>query len=70
MDGSHIAVHFDNRADTATVASGGKTLAVLNGQPTGSGIWYKGGGYELRGKGRDATFTLPHMPPLACTAQG
>lgn len=70
IDGSRIAVHFDNRADTATVRAGGKTLAVLTGQRPASGIWYKGGGYELRGKGRDATFSKPHLPPLACIAQG
>jgi membrane-bound inhibitor of C-type lysozyme len=66
VDGSRINVRFDNGADTATVRSGGKVLAVLKGQRPASGIWYAARGYELRGKGQDATFTQPKMPPLAC----
>ncbi|MFA6112862.1 MAG: MliC family protein [Sphingomonas sp.] len=66
VDGSRLNVRFDNGADTATVRSGGKVLAVLKGQRPASGIWYAARGYELRGKGQDATFTQPKMPPLAC----
>ncbi|WEJ97824.1 MAG: MliC family protein [Candidatus Sphingomonas phytovorans] len=66
IDGSRIDVRFDNGADTATVRSAGKVVAVLKGQRPASGIWYAARGYELRGKGRDATFTQPKMPPLAC----
>jgi len=68
IDGSRINVRFDNRADTATVRSAGTVLAVLRGQRPASGIWYAGGGYELRGKGKAATFTRPKLPPLACTS--
>lgn len=66
VDGSRINVRFDNGADTATIRSGGKLVAVLKGQRPASGIWYAARGYELRGKGQDATFTQPKLPPLAC----
>jgi membrane-bound inhibitor of C-type lysozyme len=68
VDGSRINVRFDKGADTATLRSGGKLVAVLKGQRPASGIWYAARGYELRGKGQDATFTQPEMPPLACRA--
>jgi hypothetical protein len=67
IDGSRINVRFDRRADTATVQSAGKVIAVLKGRrPAGMG--YAGGGYELRGNGKAATFTRPKLPPLACTS--
>ncbi len=67
MDGTKVAVRFDNRADTAHVNRNGKPLATLDGQKPGSGIWYRKGGYELRGKGDAATLTTPGQPPIACT---
>jgi membrane-bound inhibitor of C-type lysozyme len=41
---------------------------VLDAQRTGSGIWYSGGGYNLRGKGNTADFTRPGKPATHCTA--
>jgi membrane-bound inhibitor of C-type lysozyme len=67
MDGSKVSVRFDNRADTAQIARGGKPLATLAGQKPASGIWYRKGPYELRGKGNQATLTMPGQPPIACT---
>lgn len=67
-DGYAFHIAFDNRADTGTVSAGGKQIAVLDAQRTGSGIWYKGDGYELRGKGDSADFTRPGAPAVACTA--
>lgn len=67
MDGTRIAVRFDNRNDTATISRGGKRLATLQGQKPASGIWYRKGRYELRGKGNAATLTTPGAPPTACT---
>lgn len=64
---TRVSVRFDNDADTATVRRDGHDLAVLDGQRPASGIWYKGGGYELRGKGRDADYTAPGRPSVACT---
>ncbi len=67
MDGSRIAVRFDNVRDTASIVRDGKPLAVLDGQKPASGIWYRKGPYELRGKGDAATLTTPGQPPIACT---
>lgn len=67
MDGTKVAVRFDNRADTAHITRDGKPLATLDGQKPGSGIWYRKGAYELRGKGDAATLTTPGRPPIACT---
>jgi membrane-bound inhibitor of C-type lysozyme len=70
MDGSKIAVRFDASRDTATITRAGKLLETLSGQKPASGIWYKKGGYELRGKGDAATLTTPGQPPIACTVIG
>jgi len=67
-DGYAFHIVFDNRANTGTVSTGGKTIARLDAQRTASGIWYKGDGYELRGKGNSADFSRPGAPPVACTA--
>jgi membrane-bound inhibitor of C-type lysozyme len=67
MDGSKFAVRFDNRRDTAAITRNGRPLATLDGQKPASGIWYKKGPYELRGKGDAATLTTPGQPPIACT---
>lgn len=68
VDGSRMTVRFDNRADSAAIASAGRPVATLAGQRPASGIWYRGDGYDLRGKGDDATFSAPGKPPVACTA--
>jgi hypothetical protein len=68
MDGSKLAVRFDYPAGTAAVSRDGQALGVLVGQKPASGIWYKTGPVELRGKGDAATFTRPGQPPIACTA--
>jgi membrane-bound inhibitor of C-type lysozyme len=67
MDGSKFEVRFDNQRDTAAITRNGRPLATLNGQKPASGIWYKKGPYELRGKGDAATLTTPGQPPIACT---
>ena len=68
-DGYAFHVAFDNRANTGTISVRGKQVAVLDAQRTGSGIWYAGGGYNLRGKGDAADFTRPGEPATHCTAQ-
>jgi membrane-bound inhibitor of C-type lysozyme len=67
MDGTKLVAQFDPDKDRVTVLRGGKALATLRGQRVASGIRYGGGGYELRGKGSDMTFTAPGQPPIACT---
>ena len=68
MDGSSLAVRFDNARNVARVVRGGKALPILAGQRPASGIWYAAAGYELRGKGDNATFKRPGVPAVACTA--
>lgn len=65
-----FAVRFDNRAGTATIENGTRPAPVMAIQRAASGIWYRGGGYELRGKGRNATLTRPGGAPVSCTAIG
>lgn len=67
-DGARFVVRFDNQADTATVTIGGER-ATLSGQRPASGIWYRGGGYELRGKGAKADFSRPGKPTTTCIAR-
>ncbi|MGN6280069.1 MAG: MliC family protein [Sphingomonas sp.] len=68
-DGYTFHIAFDNRANTATISAHGKQRPVLEAQRTGSGIWYSGGGYNLRGKGNAADFTRPGKPATHCTAR-
>ena len=68
-DGFAFTIDFDNRADTGTISVDGKQLAVLDAQRTGSGIWYEGGGYTLRGKGDAADVTRPGKPATHCIAK-
>lgn len=68
-DGYAFHIAFDNRANTATVSVHGKQRAVLDAQRAGSGIWYSGSGYNLRGKGNAADFTRPGKPATHCTAR-
>jgi hypothetical protein len=68
MDGSRLVARFDPDKDRVTVSRGGQRLATLRGQPTGSGIHYAGGGYDLRGKAYDISWSAPGQPPIACTA--
>ncbi|MGK6353628.1 MliC family protein [Sphingomonas sp. DT-207] len=68
MDGTRLVARFDPDNNRVTVSRGGTALATLRGQPTGSGIHYAGGGYDLRGKGTSMTWTAPNQPPIACTA--
>jgi membrane-bound inhibitor of C-type lysozyme len=67
-DNSRFDAAFDNRSNVVTIRGVGDRQLVLNGQPAASGIWYQGSGYELRGKGQEATFTAPGAAPVACRA--
>lgn len=67
--GPDFTASFDNDADTATIALAGEDAVVLDGQRPASGIWYAGNGWELRGKGDDATLTRPGESPVDCTAK-
>ena len=67
MDGTRLAARFDPDNNRVTVSRGGAVLGTLPGQRVASGIRYAKGGYELRAKGTDMTFTAPGKPPIACT---
>lgn len=68
-DGSLMLVRFDRARDTADVELGGELLGLLDGQRPASGIWYKRGETELRGKGDEATLTRASASELRCTVQ-
>jgi membrane-bound inhibitor of C-type lysozyme len=67
-DNTRFEAAFDKQSNVATISGVGDRQLVLNGQPAASGIWYQGSGYELRGKGAEATFTAPGAAPVACRA--
>ncbi|TKD52917.1 MliC family protein [Sphingomonas baiyangensis] len=67
-DGTFVDAKFNADANTVKLRREGRVLGVLDGQPAASGIWYRGKGYELRGKGRDATFIRPGAAPVHCLA--
>lgn len=68
-DGFTFTALFDNAADVVTlILPSGKVR--LPSQRPASGIWYAGQGYELRGKGRDATLAQPSGPRRTCRADG
>lgn len=63
-----LRVTFTPEPDEARVEVGGAAApVVLQSQRPASGIWYAGNGYELRGKGPEATWTAPNQAPLNCT---
>lgn len=69
-DGVQLTVRFDRTDDSADVELGGELLGKLEGQKAASGIWYKRGETELRGKGEEATVTRPGAAELHCSMKG
>lgn len=75
-DGRGFLARFDNVADRVTLfdvatsapAGGRRAFARLRGQRAASGIWYKGEGFELRGKGRQATLFRPDGHASDCSS--
>lgn len=67
-NGPATIVRFDNRAATARLEPADAAPVVLAQQRAASGIWYVGEGWELRGKGRDATIRAPDGMTLTCVA--
>lgn len=63
--GAMLAVAFDNRRQTAVVTSG-RAAWRLEQQRVASGIVYTGDGAALRGKGRDADWTVPGGSTVRC----
>ena len=65
-NGAKFTVRFD--ANSALVQWSDGRRATLPQQRAASGMWYAGRGYELRGKGNDATWTEPQAAPTECKA--
>lgn len=68
-NGARLIARFDEAEGTLTLRRGYQRIAVLDRQQAASGIWYKGEGGELRGKGDAATLTLAGEPPLECRSR-
>ena len=64
-DGAILSVTFMN--GTALVVRGGQTF-TLPQQISGYGFWYGDGRHELRGKSKEATWTVGRMLPTTCLA--
>jgi len=79
-DGAAFTARFDREGAGATLAFDRDDpdamphergyLVALTTQRPGSGIWYAGGGWSLRGKGADATLTRPDGRSSACRSGG
>lgn len=55
--GNSLEMSFNNTKYDATLFFNGGEQIDLEGQRTGSGIWYKNDHYELRGKGEHLALT-------------
>lgn len=68
--GQSLFVTFDNQRDMATVRLSNNTAVDLRQERAGSGIWYRAEGYELRGQGREARWSVEGEPTAVCRAVG
>lgn len=67
-DGGRLATRYDPGSEQITVFRSGRAVATLRQQRVASGTLFVGGGYTLRGKGDNQTFTAPGRRPIGCTA--
>ncbi|QDH73628.1 MliC family protein [Brevundimonas sp. M20] len=67
-DGQRLSVDFDNPREMATVRNSNGEAVDLFQERAADGIWYRASGYELRGKGTQATWTANNLPPTTCRA--
>ena len=63
-----LSVDFDNPRQMATVRNSSGEAVDLFQERAASGIWYRASGYELRGKGVQATWTAEGRAPSECRA--
>ena len=63
-----LSVDFDNPRQMATVRNSSGEAVDLFQERAASGIWYRASGYELRGKGVQATWTADGRQPTECRA--
>lgn len=70
LNGERLSVVFDNPREMATVRMLDGTAIDLRQERAADGIWYRASQYELRGVGRQATWTAPERDPTTCNAIG
>ncbi len=63
-----LSVDFDNPRRMATVRNSSGEAVDLFQERAADGIWYRASGYELRGKGVQATWTADGREPTECRA--
>ena len=63
-----LSVDFDNPRRMATVRNSSGEAVDLFQERAAYGIWYRASGYELRGKGVQATWTADGREPTECRA--
>lgn len=68
QNAERLTVDFDNPRQMATVRKSDGLAHDLVQEPTASGILYKSGRVELRGSGRQATWTPAVGDPTECRA--
>ena len=66
-DGTDFIADFVDQQVTLSIAAGPNV--TLQQQRAASGIWYRNGSYELRGKGNSASLRMPGQKhPANCAA--
>lgn len=68
QNGENLKVDFDNPRQMATVRNSAGLAVDLYQERSADGIWYRASGYDLRGKGVLATWTVGDEPPVDCRA--
>jgi membrane-bound inhibitor of C-type lysozyme len=66
-DGSHFSASFPEGKALVTLPD--HQTVTLPQRRSGSGYWYSSGRYELRGKGKEATWTVGRRTPTSCQSQ-
>ncbi|HEY8964015.1 MAG TPA: MliC family protein [Alphaproteobacteria bacterium] len=66
-DGSRLDVVFEPHQAVITTQNG--TMATLEQKAAASGIWYSNARYDLRGKGREAMWSVGRRVAIACKAR-
>lgn len=67
-NGERLSVDFDNPRQMATVRNSMGEAVDLYQERAADGIWYRASGYELRGRGAMASWTVDGREPTDCRA--
>jgi len=65
-DGTKLNLVFDHEKDAAVLRLPKGVRAELPSMHPGAGMWYSGGGYELRGAGDTLNYSAPDHPKTVC----